>query len=65
MKIRYCFTEKQKLLPCNIGWASYSSDDVRSCRDDPQEKNCHYLVDEKAKQTCPYCGNVLQKENVK
>lgn len=62
--IRYCFTKRQDLSPCDAGWGACSSDGCSSCMDEPQEKNCHNLVDENTPQTCPYCGNILQKHGL-
>ena len=62
--IRYCLTERQKLLPCRVGWGYYGSNGYSSCFDEPQEENCRNLVDENSGQTCPYCGNLFQKRKI-
>lgn len=60
--IRYCLTERAKLVPCDTGSGSVGSEGFHSCWDEPQEKNCHMLVDENTRQTCPSCGNYMGKE---
>ena len=50
------------MIPCDTRVASYGSGGSFSCLDEPQEKNCGYLVDENENQTCPYCGNYLQTQ---
>lgn len=60
--IRYCLTERAKLRPCGVSWGTAdTTNGMKSCYDEPQEENCRMLVDEHIRQTCPYCGNVLQQ----
>lgn len=61
--IRYCLTARQKLQPCDVGWGNCGTNGCSSCFAEPQEENCHYLVDEKQPQTCPYCGGILSEHS--
>ena len=45
--IKYCLTEKGRIIPCEVGWGCYGTDGSTSCHDEPQEKNCRNLIDEK------------------
>lgn len=60
--IRYCLTEGHRLLPCGVGWEGIDSSGCSFCYDEPQEKNCHNLVNEHSRQKCPYCGNYLKRK---
>lgn len=59
MKIRYCDTTPQERTPCQVGWGSIDNTGLRSCTDDPIEKNCRNVVDTSDPVICPYCGTVL------
>ena len=50
MRIRYCRTEKGKIIPCNVGWCSISYGnnnlaETKDCSDNPIEKNCNNIVE--------------------
>jgi len=59
MKVRYCDTQLQKLLPCNVGWANYSTNERSSCYDEPAIENCYHLVDPTSLH-CPFCGTHIE-----
>jgi len=65
MKVRYCQENNFNNPPCPVGWGSAHSDQgsichIESCLDDPKEKYCRYLVDDKPEiEYCPTCGTVL------
>ena len=63
MRVRYCRTVLQKLLPCDVGWADYSFSltegiNSKGCHDEPMEENCNNIVNDNDLH-CPYCGSKL------
>jgi len=63
MRVRYCETQLQKLMPCGVGWGNSSCEkngkiNARTCHDEPMKENCHNIVDDNALR-CPYCGGDL------
>lgn len=61
MKVRYCMTPLQRLLPCGAGWANYGEDKSETCQDEPMEENCHCIMDTDNLH-CPYCGGKIEIE---
>ena len=59
MKVRYCETPLQGLMPCQTGWGNASAEGVQTCQDEPMEKNCHYIVDTN-ELYCPYCNSKIE-----
>lgn len=59
MKIRYC--EKiGRFGYCPVAWAIATSTESKKCTDNPQGKNCAYLVDDEPEiEFCPTCGTAL------
>jgi hypothetical protein len=58
--VRYCDTRFQnEIAPCDVGWASHSNEEHKSCHDEPAIKNCHNLIDP-TNCHCPYCGSWIE-----
>jgi len=48
--VRYCSTNLNFLVPCQVGWIDYPqepSDNIRTCKDEPCMENCRNLVSSK------------------
>jgi len=59
MKVRYCDTILKQWKPCEVGWGSLDGSGLKSCTDEPKEKNCRLIVNSEDPLICPTCGTVL------
>lgn len=59
MKVRYCLTTLEKLLPCGMGRGSTGDEGAKCCWDEPMEENCKNIVDTEDVAICPYCGTAM------
>jgi len=58
-RIRYCVTTRGLWYKCNAGWGSIGGSGMKTCNDEPMEKNCRNIVESTDPLICPTCGTVL------
>ena len=63
-KIRYCRTNLQQIMPCQVGWGISTETLNKCCLDEPMEENCYNIVDTEDESIpqyqCPLCGSLIK-----
>ena len=44
LPMRYCYLSISRGMGCPAGWGSIDSHGIKSCTDEPMEKNCRHII---------------------